>query len=382
MEAAAPSSTICFSPIVMKILHRYIAGGFLATFVAVLLVMLGVLVLGNLIRIADLIIKGVDAGLLLRFLFFLNVRLLQYAIPMALVLATLLTFGKLAAGNEITAMRAGGIGLSSISSPVIISAAILTAFSIYLNNNAVPQSQFSARRLKDELAMIDPRVLLEPGRFVRFPGHAISVQKRKEDRLENLWIYRYENGRLVSAIMAAQAEIEPDPGDDGFTLILHNGSMEEYDPSGTAPAHTMFRKLRYPIKLSEIFSRDEQAPKRADEMTRAELIRYRRQLRAQPATADKLLSRITTEIHTRLALSFASLSTVLISIPLALKTHRSEKSIALSLGLLLISVFYGFILLSQALEDSPGHYPHLIAWAPNLLFGVAGLTGMAKLIKV
>ncbi len=366
----------------MRILHRYIATNFALAFLAVLFVMLGVLCLGNLIRIADLIIRGVDAGLLLKFIFFLNVRLLQYAIPMALVTATLLTYGRLAADNEITAMRAGGIGLASISSPVILAAVILTAASVYLNNDAIPDSRFAARRSQQELAAIDPRILLEPGRFVRLPGYAISVQKREGDLLKNLWVYRYLQGELVNVVMAARAEIDPDDTEGGFTLILYDGTMEDHDPSSPAPAQTMFEKLRYPIEIGEGTDRNEQAPKRANEMTRNELVSYRRELLAQPAATASLLSRITTEIHTRLSLALACVSIVLISIPLALKAQRSEKSIAMSLSLVLISIFYGFILVSQALEDSPGYYPHLVVWIPNLLFAAGGIVWMVKFTRV
>jgi lipopolysaccharide export system permease protein len=367
----------------MKILQRYIGFSILTAFVVVLLVMLGVLCLGNLIRIADLVIRGVDALLLFRFLFFLNVRLLQYAIPMALVTATLLVFGRLSADNEITAMRASGIGLKSISLPVILLAAALSIFSVYLNNTVIPESTFSGRRIKDELSLIDPKVLLEPGKFVVFPGYAISIQRKRGDILENLWVYSYHRGKLASAVVASRAEIEPAENNYGFTLVLYHGTMEEYDAGvSPLPTQTVFEKLRYPIDLSEMTSQGDAVAKRADEMTRSELIRYRRELAGQDSKPYSLLSRVSTEIHTRLALALGCFSIVLISIPLALKTHRSEKSIAMSLSLVLISVFYAFVLLSRALDDSPGHYPHLIVWIPNLLFGTAGLIWMAKFSRI
>ncbi|MDP8237303.1 MAG: LptF/LptG family permease, partial [Candidatus Erginobacter occultus] len=116
----------------MKIIHRYILFSVTGTFLATLLVLTGILCLGNLLKVADLILRGMDPALILRFFGFLVISLLEYAIPMAILTSTILVFGRLSADNEITGMRACGIGLKRIIEPVILLGFLLTLLCLYL----------------------------------------------------------------------------------------------------------------------------------------------------------------------------------------------------------------------------------------------------------
>ena len=89
----------------MKILQLYIGKSIIGTFLITLLVLTGILCLGNLLKVADLILKGMDPLLVLKFFGFLIIGLLKYAIPMAILTATILVFGRLSADNEITGIE-------------------------------------------------------------------------------------------------------------------------------------------------------------------------------------------------------------------------------------------------------------------------------------
>ena len=95
----------------VKIIQRYIGGQLLKTFLISLGVFTFILFMGNVIRILDMLERGVAGGLLLKlFLSFLP-YLLVFSIPMSVLTACLLVFGRLSADNEITAMRACGLTL-------------------------------------------------------------------------------------------------------------------------------------------------------------------------------------------------------------------------------------------------------------------------------
>jgi lipopolysaccharide export system permease protein len=418
-----------------KILHRYIGRSVLITFIATLLVMIGILCLGNLLQIADLIVKGMDPALIGKFLFFLIISLLQESIPMAMLTATLLVFGRLSSDNEITAMRACGVGLRTVTAPVLFLGAALTLVSIHLNNTAIPNYNLATRKLKAQIGLKDPELLLEPGEFIKLPGYSISVESKKSGYLRNVWIYQYEEGKLASAIFAQRAKIETGPGREGFGLHLYDGSIDEYDRDNPQiSTRTVFGYLKQPIDLTALFEEEKEIDrdKRTKDMTQEELLRYRSQmvdqygeainhlkgllgqrgaalgdspslrqlerLRAVDLGSDAapqkdillkrleglraMISQVTTEMHKRLSLSAACLAFVLIAIPLGIKAHRSEKSIGMAISLILIFIFYIFILYAKAVADLPERYPHLIIWIPNALYVVAGTCWIVRFSRI
>jgi len=366
----------------MKILYRYLGKNLLITFLATLLVMIGILCVGNLIKIVDMVVKGMDLILLGKFLWFIIIRLLQYAIPMAILTATLLVFGRLAADNEITAMRASGVGMGTITRPVFFIGFFLTLIAIYLNNNAIPNHNFASRQLRKQFGLQDPELLLEPGEFIKLPGYAISIQDKKNDHLENITIYQYQSGKLISAITAKQARIENRAEKKKFIVHLYDGIFDEYDQDNPhVSTRTSFEYLQQALELGELFE-EANISKRTKDMTRSELLRSRDELMGMGKDMKAMISQITTELHKRLSLSLACFSFVLIGIPLAIKTHRGEKSIGMSISLILIFVFYLFVLYSKAVAESPRYYPQLIVWIPNILYGGSGIFLMLKVTRI
>ncbi len=367
----------------MKLLHQYIYKSLLITFAFTLLVMIGILCLGNLLKIADLIVKGMDPTLILKFFVFLIVSLLQYAIPMGILTATILVFGRLSADNEITAMRASGVGLSTITAPVFALAVILTLICLYLHNTAIPNYNFAIRRLKTEVGLQDPEVLLTPGELVRLPGYDIQIQGKEDGILKKVLINQYRGEKRTSTIFAEEASISHTPDQEGFTLKLTEGTLEEFDVNNPqVSTHTTFGRFDYPIDLEVIYEEQENISKRTKDMTRTELIETRRDLLRTDGADRSTISAITTELHKRLSLSLACVSFVLLGIPLAIRAHRGEKSIGMALSLGVIFVFYLFVAYAQTMDESPQKFPHLIIWVPNLLYAGFGWFRMVKYTRI
>lgn len=373
----------------MKILQRYIGKSIIATFLVTLLVLTGILCLGNLLKVADLILKGMDPMLVLKFFGFLIIGLLEYAIPMAILTATILVFGRLSSDNEITGMRASGIGLIHITMPVFLVGFIMMIFCLYLQNTVIPNYGFAIRKLRSEIGLVAPNVLLQPGEIISFPGYTINFDRKEDGILYKIQINQYDKDDLASSIFAKRASMEFDRDREGFTLKLYDGTIEEIPDKDNPQIRTTtaFGEFSYPISLKELYDNNKitDEDKRKKDMTRSELLKHREKLLRAADILDEdygEISEFTTEIHKRLSLSVACLSLVFISIPLAIKSHRSEKTIGMALSLALIFFYYIFIAYADAVANEYELHPYLIVWVPNILFVSLGTLWMAKFIRI
>ncbi|MEA1926863.1 MAG: LptF/LptG family permease, partial [Candidatus Auribacterota bacterium] len=359
----------------MKIITTYIGKSIVGTFLITLLVLVGILCLGNLLKVADFILKGMDPLLIIKFFGFLIIKLLQYAIPMSILTATILVFGRLSADNEITGMRASGIGIFPIVVPVFFISFGLMLFSFYLQNTAIPKYSFAIRRLKANIGLQAPDLLLQPGEIIDFPGYTINFDKKEDGVLYKIQINQYDDDDdLASSIFAKSASIEFDKDREGFILRLHDGTVEEITDRDNPQfiTTTSFGQFSYPISLKELYesTRITEDDRRKKDMVRSQLLMNREKLLQADEISEEdygEISNYTTEIHKRLSLAVACFSLVFISIPMAIKTHRGEKSIGMALSLALIFFYYIFIAYADAIAADYLLYPYLIVWAPNLL---------------
>ena len=118
----------------MRILRRYLTSGFLVTCGMALLVITFVMCVGLLIKVTDLIARGVSWAPVLRILLFGLPQTLTYSIPISVLVGCLLVFGRLSADGEITAMKASGVSLWDVIRTPCVIAAWLSLLCAFLNN--------------------------------------------------------------------------------------------------------------------------------------------------------------------------------------------------------------------------------------------------------
>jgi hypothetical protein len=114
---------------------------------------------------------------------------LAYAAPCAMLFTICLVYGRMSADNEITAIRASGVGLGRMASPVILLALAMTALCFYINTTLAPMCRFQFRTLFLQLATENPMALLEEGVAIRdFPGYEIYIGNKKANMIEDVRI--------------------------------------------------------------------------------------------------------------------------------------------------------------------------------------------------
>jgi len=217
----------------MKILYRYIFKEHLGPFFFGLFVILFILIMDFILEVLNMVIgKGLNAFLILQ-VFVLNLAwMVALAVPMAVLVSTLMAFGRLSQDNEITALKASGVSLYRVILPALV-ASLLVAFGmVVFNNQVLPEANHKARLLMADIHQKRPTVNLKENVFIdEIPGYHILIKKvdpRSSD-IEGITIYDQKDRRLPRTIIAEKGRVEFSP--DGNTLILYlfNGEIHETD---------------------------------------------------------------------------------------------------------------------------------------------------------
>lgn len=352
----------------MRILYRYITNGFLVTFAVSLVVFTLILIMGVVLKITDLLAKGVAWEPIVRILISGLPAALTFSIPMSALTSSLLVFGRMSADNEITAMKASGVDMWRIVAGPLFVAALLSCLSIYVNSDLSPRSHYARRKLVAELGIQTPIELLEEARWIQdFPGLKIYVGKKNGDQLNNVRIYDMRKEGIRREIRAKTGVIEP--GEDGEDLVMNlfDVRIDPFQEDTPGPA---FCK-QWSVRIEDAL-RSREYTKKEDDWSIIELSRRMSNIEeyfGHLAPEDQARERmsLSVELNKRLALSLSCFAFVMLGAPLGVKAHRKESSAGIGISLFLVFNFYLFIIVAESLKEHPEVFPDLITWLPVVI---------------
>ncbi len=370
----------------MKTLHGYLTRQVVASLALTVAVITFVLLLGNALReILDLIMtRAVPLADLARALGLLVPFVLVFSLPLGLLTATLLVLGRFSADQELTAVRAGGISLVSLISPLLLLSVALCGVSAWFNLELGPRCRVAYKDLLYQLGVQRPTALLEANQFIRsFPGYIIYVGKVRGSEIQNLVVYQMDTnapppqGPATSTAPVAPSDI-PRVATilkaDTATLIVDTNAqeirlempeVEAINVTSWQPAYLGATTLPLPARFAPA---RQKAPPLSD-LTHA-------QLRAALEEHRRLgldVTPVKVQMHRQVAYSFACLGFTLVGIPLGVRAHRRETTIGFALALILMALYHSFQVLAQAWETRPDRHPEWWLWAPNFLFMGVGM---------
>ncbi len=354
----------------MRIIRDYILKEFFDSFILSIIVFTFVLLVGNVIRLADLVInKGVEIFSVIKLFLFLVPWLLSFTLPIAALTGVILTFGRFSTDGELIAMKASGVSLYRISFPVVMLGIIFSFTAFLLNDQVSTNSSYASRKVIKEIGMHNPTAYLEEGTFIRgFENYIIFIYEIRGNKLKNIRIYQPQEGKPTRTVIAERGELNTIPAKNIVELKLFNGTSEE--PSPTEP--DSFYKLNFKtyfmtLDLTKIFKR-EKIDKKTREMSVAELRQQIAKYIEQKIDPLPLY----VEIYKKINMSIASFVLVLIGIPLGIRAHRSEKSIGFGISLMLFALYWGTFLGGVALALQGAVSPFLGVSLPNIVFFILG----------
>ncbi|MEJ2746293.1 MAG: LptF/LptG family permease, partial [bacterium] len=193
-----------------------------------------ILLVGNVLRLLELLERGVAAGLIAKLFLSFVPYLLSFSSPMAILTACLLTFGRLSADNEITAMRACGISYYKIFQTGCMVAVVLTVICWVVNANISPRAHYMLRRLRYQVGEQSPSALLEPGIFIDyFKPYQFYIGQKDGSVFRDVIIYEKLPDGGTRFIKAGSGEVASEAGRQ-ISFKLYDGTMEEPRKEGEA----------------------------------------------------------------------------------------------------------------------------------------------------
>jgi len=349
-----------------------------------------VLLLGNALReILPLLIEGqATFGMVVQAFALLIPFVWVFALPMGMLTATLLVFGRFSADQELTAARASGVSLVSLVTPILILSLLLCGISALVNLEIAPRCRVAYNSLRYDLKAVLANVQLPAGRPIKeFQGYIIYIGKNRKQNLEDVLIYVLEGDTVQTKLNAPRGSIEIDTPNQRMVLRLYDvkiidfannlvGSAGEWpialDLKQKSPEKTGIRDMTFSElqrELRDLESRINLPPAMPQTPPQERLARVRELDRH----AKDITERIRVQIHRQMAFSFACFGFTLVGIPLGIRVHRRETNVGVAIALILVLIYYGLIVAGESLSARPEFAPHLLVWLPNFIFQAIGV---------
>ena len=363
----------------MTTLFRYILRELIAPFFfslgLIILIFIMNLVFQMLGRVAG---KGLSLVTIFEF-FFLNLAwMLALAVPMAVLVATLAAFGRMAADREITALKACGVGPIRLLAPPLIAAVVLAGFLVEFQNEILPIMNHRSRVLRSDIHRKRPTMVLEPGVFLfDIPGYVLYAREidPRTSRLGNIVIYDENDPEWQTTITAERGILEFDSTEGGFLFMLMDGEIgraskvkpEEYQ-------RTEFAQAMFRVKAPDMLLERTDSEWRSDrEMNLHQMYEKVRQLQEQPDKNRRQLAGYWVEINKKFSISVACIIFVLLGVPLGISTQRGGLGVSAGLSIFFFLVYWIFLIGGEDLAERGFISPAVAMWSPNVLFATLGL---------
>lgn len=360
----------------MKIIDRYITGGFIWPFFYCLFVFFILFIVGDLLGHLNTLVKqnipfDVIGTYYLASLPFIFVQ----TTPFAVLLATVFLFSNLNRHNEIIALRASGVNTLRIIIPVLLLGFAISLAVFLVNDKIVPESAVTANTIKEL--------------------HFERDQREKGDKLENITIFG-KDGKLF---YAREFDLKKKVLKDIVMLVHDNNQVLKrkitaermewtgknwkfygadsfrFDREGNVLGKPAVFRTPKIIDFNETPQSLLKKQTQPDFMNYAQLRDYIYLLALESkSTARKLL----VDLHYKLSLPFASIVIMLIGIPFALKRTRSRAMASMGVALVIALAFYGANATLLALGKGGFLPPLIAAWAANGIFAALGIYLIAK----
>lgn len=304
----------------MTILSRYIIKEHLGPFFFALSVIMFVFVTKFIVQyIGKIFGKGLSLLTIFEFIYLNMAWMFALAVPMAVLVASLMAFGRLSADNEITILKSSGINLVQVLRSALIASAILTAIMIIYNDKVLPDFNHRARLLYYSISQKKPTLELEEGIYLNLGNFNImvddieksldarigdkgqifdpSLNTESADKLKDVTIFDYSSPQMMRIIIGKSGYLVFDKGRERLVLTLFDGEIHEINTSDYSEYRrlTFTRNVFYIPAPELVFKRTEDSWRGDREMNirmmEDEIQRQRESIQLQKDEINKFLNK-------------------------------------------------------------------------------------------
>lgn len=350
-----------------RILNRYLFLEILVPFFFGLAVFTFVLLIARILKLVELVVnRGVPLLDILKTFALILPAFLEVTVPMALLLAILLGFGRLASDSEVVALKTSGVSLYQMTAPVLVFTilASVAAFAI-----AIWVRPWANGALRDQLfEVVKSRVsagFKEKIFNTDFPGLVLYIEEIEPggNTLKGLLISDARSPQNRNTVIAKIGLLVPNEDAKTVTLRLLDGTIYGVGDSEGSFQKTDFTLYDVSLALTNL---GEMRPREKDpkEMTLAEL----RQRIAERRSQRQFAHEEEIELYRKFSIPFACVVFMLVGVPLSIPPSRAVRSRGFSMSLGLIFLYYIPLTVGQTLAEK-GYLPAVLGlWLPNLAF--------------
>lgn len=363
-----------------KTINLYILKEIVPVFLIGLMTFTIILLMDKILKLIEMIVsRGASLSQVLMLLLFISPSFLVFTIPMAVLLATLIGFGRLSGDSEITAFKASGMSLYQLFFPVAffsIAAYLLTTFLVIYGlpwgNRGFKATLYLIAQSRADIE-IKERVFNDV-----FDGLVVYVDKVpiRGKRMEGVLIYDERDKTKTSTIFAKEGFLLNNPGSQEIILRLVDGDIHQSERKNNVYRKVQFNTYDLKLELAKAFAA------------------LGKKLREQEMSLDEIKAKIEkmkkngedptsqeVQLHKRYAVPFACIVFSLIGVPLGIQPRRSARSHGFIFSILILLAYYISLTGSDLLAIKKSIPPFLAGWAPNLLFGGLGLYLLVRAAK-
>jgi lipopolysaccharide export system permease protein len=361
----------------VKILDKYILKQFIMTTIFGLITFMMIFVIIDLMEnLDDFLDNNVANGIIIQYYIAFLPEIVKLMTPVAVLLASLFTTGKLAANNELTAMKAGGMSIYRYMFPLITVAFLVSSVSVYFNGWVVPyanQQKFSIERKylnKNRETTARTNIYLQDGKrrivYIAYydgvsgNGTRTSIQEFSDSSLISI-ARRWDGLQFLWDSTTG-------------TWVMNVGRMRVMTPHGeemTSFDSYIFRDLTFSPK--DIVKKVE----RPEEMNYTELGEFiDRQQHSGNDTARWMV-----DYHNKVAFPFASVIVVLFGIPFSFGKRKGGIALQVGISAAVVFIYMVFMKISNVFGYNGDLNPLLTAWLANIIFFTAGMVNILRVNK-
>ena len=404
----------------MKILERYILKENFKPFVVSLFVATFVMLLDKIIDLLNLIIdKKLDFATIISVFGLSLPFMLALSVPMAILLASIMSFGRLSVDNELVAFKSCGINIYTLMRPTVIAALFVSIFMVFFNNAILPETNHMLKNLMIKANYRRPVTAIVPGTFTTLKNYTIYAKERVDEELSGILIYSRESTKFPQTISAERGNIFLSNGGNSLIAVLYNGQMHERDPKEPDKYQvSQFKKFTLNLpdlgyKMNEASS-DYRGDRELSSRTMLDIIAgkkeeiivlnestetllskieklkedtlsiiqkkdYKKNTNSLKIKEDKIktleadIRKYEVEVHKKYAIAFACLIFVLIGAPVGMMTKTTGVGMAFSVSAFVFLIYYGCLTLGEELADKGVVSPFLAMWIANIIFSIIGV---------